>query len=95
PDHRLTTFRAPAPHDHWPELGRLTHTPHPPHRARYHRYQGPVSGNRGTVTRVALGHAFALFWTNTRIRLTLHTDRLDATLDLRRLTDERWLAVVD
>ncbi|MEM6551162.1 MAG: hypothetical protein AAF750_03445, partial [Planctomycetota bacterium] len=91
----LTTFRAPAPPHHWPHLGHLILTPLPPHRDHYLRYQGPVSPQRGTVTRVAKGHAYPLIWTATRIRLDLHTDRLQAILDLRRLTEDRWLAIVD
>ena len=51
PDALLTTFRCPAwpptPGDNWEEL--------PEHRRIYLDYEGPVSGGRGHVQRVAAG----------------------------------------
>lgn len=92
---RLTTFRVAAPPQDWPLLRRLILTPLSPHRTHYLRHQGPVLGNRGTVTRVAQGHAYALLWSDTRICLRLHTTGLDARVGLQKLSPDRWLAVID
>jgi hypothetical protein len=47
----LTTWRSPL----WPIDRRVILTPLPPHRRDYLDYEGPVSGGRGYVTRVAFG----------------------------------------
>ncbi len=58
----LTTYRLSAPWWHWPALGRLPLTPLPPHRRAYLTRQGALTGDRGTVTRVASGSLVLLGW---------------------------------
>ncbi|HEX2973251.1 MAG TPA: hypothetical protein VHP11_13030 [Tepidisphaeraceae bacterium] len=48
----LAAWRAPG----WPVGEDGVVTPLPDHRRVYLEYEGPVSGNRGTVRRVAEGH---------------------------------------
>lgn len=47
----LETWRSPA----WPIATPVRVTPLSPHRREYLSYEGPVSNNRGVVTRVAEG----------------------------------------
>lgn len=47
----LTTWRSPV----WPIANRVRLAPLSPHRRDYLEYEGPVSGNRGYVTRAACG----------------------------------------
>ena len=51
PGSMLTTRRIP----HWPPEAHDQLTPLPKHRREYLDYEGPVSGNRGQVRRVASG----------------------------------------
>ena len=51
PGSLLATWRSPV----WPIGDRVRLTPLPPHRRDYLEYEGPVSGNRGEVKRVARG----------------------------------------
>lgn len=58
PERRLLTFRldpAPAPPPADPAAGPFQADRLPDHRAHYLDHEGPVSGGRGTVTRVASG----------------------------------------
>jgi hypothetical protein len=51
PGSPLATWRSPA----WPPQADAPLIPLPDHRAEYLSYEGPVSGGRGTVRRVASG----------------------------------------
>ena len=51
PDRPVRTWRSPV----WPITGRTRLTPLAPHRSDYLDYEGPVSGGRGHVQRVARG----------------------------------------
>lgn len=51
PDSPLATWRSPT----WPPLADTPLTPLPDHRRAYLTYEGPVSGGRGSVRRVASG----------------------------------------
>ena len=51
----LRTWRVAVPPVMWSEAGALIMQPLPAHRRIYLDYEGPVSGNRGAVTRVAEG----------------------------------------
>jgi hypothetical protein len=51
PESELATWRLP----HWPPEANDVFTPLPPHRRHYLEYQGPISGDRGLVRRVASG----------------------------------------
>ncbi|MGD1278009.1 MAG: hypothetical protein ABR964_12405 [Tepidisphaeraceae bacterium] len=52
PGSPLATWRCP----HWPPQPADAFTPLGEHRRDYLDYEGPVSGNRGQVRRVAAGH---------------------------------------
>ncbi len=52
-DGPLATWRLPA----WPPSEGMVATPLPDHRRVYLQYEGPVSGGRGEVRRVATGQA--------------------------------------
>ncbi|MEM1444550.1 MAG: hypothetical protein AAGF84_00705 [Planctomycetota bacterium] len=58
----LTTFRVATAWRDWPRRGRIALTPLPPHRRVYLTKQGPVSGDRGFVTRIAHGTLDVLDW---------------------------------
>ena len=47
----LATWRA----DQWPLTDQTTFTPLRPHRRAYLQYEGPISGDRGTVHRIHSG----------------------------------------
>lgn len=67
----LWTSRVMLPPEHWLEAGRLMLTPLPVHRRRYLTYQGPISGGRGRVVRIAQGHALLQHWSRTTCHLLL------------------------
>jgi len=51
-DSELSTWRLP----HWPPAPGDIFTPLPKHRRSYLEYEGPVSGNRGSVKRITSGN---------------------------------------
>jgi len=51
PDSELSTWRVL----HWPPMPEDPFTPLPKHRRDYLEYEGPISGDRGQVNRVAAG----------------------------------------
>lgn len=93
-DARLWTARVAPPPVQWATLRRFDLKPIPPHRRIYLDYQGPVSGNRGYVQRLAKGKCFAKLWSEQRIVMTLACDTVKLDLTLTRQTSERWIAVV-
>lgn len=56
----------------------------PDHRRVYLEYEGPVSGGRGDVRRVAQGNASVRVWTEAWVELEVRGDQLDGILSLRR-----------
>ncbi|MEM8781419.1 MAG: hypothetical protein AAGE65_01065 [Planctomycetota bacterium] len=87
----MTTFRVGVPWDAWAQLPSVPLTPRPPHRRAYLTRQGPVSGGRGFVTRVAAGTLDVLDQSAAGGTLLLHapgTPPLEVRW--RRLTDEAW-----
>ena len=61
-----------------------------PHRIAYLDYEGPVSGNRGTVQRWDRGEFRIAEVSDTSIRIHLHGAKLDGTIALSRLEGDRW-----
>ncbi|MFG0244094.1 MAG: hypothetical protein ACF8R9_15015 [Phycisphaerales bacterium JB054] len=83
PDRReLIAWRLPEP-PHSSAALSMTADRLPPHRRRYLDYEGPVSGNRGSVVRIARGEAEVLSDTPDRFeargRIADRAFRLDAT----------------
>ena len=90
---RLWTARVTPPPGDWPSLQRFDLTILPPHRRHYLTYQGPVSGDRGKVKRLASGTCYATLWSASRIILNLQLRAMTLDLHLYRRSDEHWLAV--
>lgn len=75
-EHRLVTLRIPPPPAPADPPGPMdpagrpfTAELLPPHRAAYLDHEGPIAGDRGTVTRLAAGPAGVLERTETRLRI--------------------------
>lgn len=64
-------------------------TPLPPHRLAYLQYEGPVSGNRGTVRRVTSGSYRLLQESEGRLELRVESPGLIGTLVFD--ADQVWL----
>lgn len=56
----------------------------PDHRLAYLDYQGPISGDRGEVSREDAGRYEALCWDSDRVVLRLSGGRLTGIVELRR-----------
>ncbi|WP_435019655.1 DNA polymerase ligase N-terminal domain-containing protein [Tundrisphaera sp. TA3] len=59
----------------------------PPHRRIYLNYEGPISGDRGTVRRWDRGECLVLAWDEGRVVVDLRGDQLVGVADLRRAED--------
>ena len=66
---KLSTWRLP----HWPPREGDSFTPLADHRRDYLEYEGPISGNRGSVKRVAAGHHEIVEYTPERILIRLES----------------------
>ncbi len=62
----------------------------PDHRLAYLDYEGPISGDRGAVRRVASGTYRPIEWTDDRIVLDLDGDQLRGELMLFRTGLGAW-----
>jgi hypothetical protein len=56
----------------------------PDHRVAYLDYEGPISGDRGVVRRLARGHYLVRHWDGDRVGVTLVGDQLSGELELSR-----------
>ena len=65
-------------------------TPLGDHRIAYLDYEGPVSGNRGTVRRWDRGDYSAVEDTPDSLTVVLSGDLLRGRVTLRRVQDQRW-----
>ena len=62
----------------------------PRHRLHYLTYEGPISGNRGAVTRWDSGDYEALLTTIDCFEVRLRGQRLNGTLQLSHEANEKW-----
>ena len=63
----------------------------PDHRLDYLDYEGPVSGNRGSVTCYDRGEYELLDETLERLRITLHGEKMDGRMVLTRAgANDEW-----
>jgi hypothetical protein len=69
--------------------GKITARQLPPHRIEYLDYQGPVSGNRGSVRRWDQGVFRWLMDEPDRLEIHLDGERLAGRAVLQRQTDDR------
>jgi hypothetical protein len=95
PHARLWTARVYHPPAHWAAVKRLDLQVLPPHRRAYLTYQGPVSGDRGRVRRIASGVIHPLLWTPSRLRLSADLDNFTGIIDAHDLGAARWLATAE
>lgn len=64
--------------------------PLPAHRIAYLDYEGPVSGDRGTVQRWDRGEFSIEEFTDVSIQVRLHGTKLDGVVHLSPGSDDRW-----
>jgi hypothetical protein len=77
---------------HWPIETDTPLTRLPDHRRMYLDYEGPVSGDRGEVHRVASGRLRLDRRSDTLWRLTFRDLIAYSQLELRHESKDRWLA---
>lgn len=99
PQGPLWTARLDRPPADWMPGGQLMLEHLPPHRRTYLTYEGPVSGNRGTVRRVAQGDHYPSLWTPGRCLTTVVWEGLPGTFEVAMTklpgsTNDRWLAAL-
>jgi hypothetical protein len=90
PAARLWTARVAAPSTEWAKLDSWTIEVIAPHRREYLTYEGPVSNNRGSVTRVDGGECVAREWSDRRIVVDLRMRGFRGTLAMEPETHTRW-----
>lgn len=83
----LRTWRLTEPPDRAAEVGA---TPLPDHRLLYLDYEGPVSGNRGNVTRWEHGEYAWTVEADGHVEVVLEGTRLKGRADLRRTPEGEW-----
>lgn len=102
PEHRMLTFRCETdPRDAARQSAPdWVGTRLPDHRAHYLDYEGPVSGNRGTVRRVWRAPCQLLETTDTQIRVLLWAptghnpaETVPSPITLRHAESDRWIMV--
>ena len=62
------------------------------HRYAYLAYQGPISGDRGSVKRIDIGHVRPILWSASRIVLNLQFQHCVGLVRLDRITGPHWRA---
>lgn len=65
----------------------------PPHRLDYLTYEGPISNNRGDVTKVAEGEIQWLVCDRDRMELKVADGQCFGKLHLHRIAGSRWRVV--
>jgi hypothetical protein len=77
----------------WPRAGlKLAATRLPDHRPSYLDYEGPISGNRGEVTRVDAGEYASSQLDDTAAKFVLHSSNGDLHVKLRHQSENQWIA---
>jgi hypothetical protein len=65
------------------------------HRLAYLEYEGPIGGDRGTVSRIDAGTFASISQTDDCWKLRLDGSLLCGTIALRRATENRWTLTLD
>lgn len=94
PEAQLITFRLSRPAQEWPARRRWGLIELGAHRRAYLSYEGPLSGQRGHVRRVAAGWYRPCRWSEGHIILRLELITCVATLELKRRGGKRWVGSV-
>ena len=87
---KLWTVRVAAPSSEWAKLGVWDAQPLPFHRRDYLQYEGPLSGNRGGVTRVDEGWAAARLFSRKRIEWEVSMRHFTGRLEMTLEAAARW-----
>ena len=93
-DAMLCAARCPCPTARWRAAGSWLITVLPPHRRAYLTWQGPVSGDRGTVRRIDQGHAVVHRWAASVCIVDVTMARFAGRITLTRLNRSTWRAAV-
>ncbi|MBI1374847.1 MAG: hypothetical protein GC159_19185 [Phycisphaera sp.] len=80
----LRTWRVDRPASDWAAAGELTLRALPNHRRAYLTYEGPLSGDRGVVTRVDAGVAVVESEDDTGLTLRVTMAGFEGLVTLRR-----------
>jgi hypothetical protein len=94
PEGRLWAVRVPLPPSLWTAEGSLDLELLPPHRREYLDYEGPLSGGRGSVRRIASGTFWPRLWTPQRMRLDVRLGELRAEAELFGVSQNHWRVMV-
>ena len=86
----LATFRVDQPPPTWATAGVLPIQALPDHRRIYLDYQGPISGDRGTVIRYDRGTMRLVEQTPTHIAAEISGELLHGHLELHATTANLW-----
>jgi hypothetical protein len=62
----------------------------PDHRIAYLDYEGPISGNRGSVRRVDRGSYEPILWRDDRVVVRFRGDQVIGPAELDRVSDLDW-----
>ncbi len=90
----LWTARCDLPSEQWLGARTFAMKPIQPHRRVYLTYEGPISGGRGSARRVDEGTFVPRLWTASRIVIDVNLRRCRATIEMTRITGNRWRAMV-
>jgi hypothetical protein len=82
----LRTWQVPCD---WREMPRQIVQELPLHRAEYLEYEGPLTGDRGIVRRIARGSYHVLKESTTCLKYDLQSDTFSGTITLTRC-DQDW-----
>jgi hypothetical protein len=80
PDGPLWTARVTMPSREWAKSDTWTIEVIAPHRREFLTYEGPISGNRGSVTRIDEGACVASEWSDNRIEVQVSLRHFSGTL---------------
>jgi hypothetical protein len=86
PDEMLATWKLLA----WPPANSIEVTRQADHRRVYLDYEGPLSGNRGEVRRIAGGRCDVLEYSPTRLDVRLELPGAPLRLTLQHGSDDAW-----
>ncbi len=90
----LWTARVGLPSRSWRRAEKFDLMELPAHRRVYLSYQGPISGNRGSVIRVDQGSVVIRLWRDSLMLLDVHMQSFDGQIELMQKTDISWCARV-
>jgi hypothetical protein len=94
PQGLLWTARVPCHPRQWLAQRHWLLEPIHPHHRRYLTWQGPLTGDRGCVTRVDEGRFTPIVWQNGPTLIDLELHHLTGRVSVTRPTVTRWTAAL-